>query len=52
LAQTQRSPIFGIDWIQKDKQLKIFRAFMTSATLLSTVFLLAGCGHGLINRLI
>jgi hypothetical protein len=34
------------------KQLKIFKALMTSAILLSAVFLLAGCGHGLINRLI
>jgi hypothetical protein len=33
-------------------QLKIFRTLMTSAALLSAVFLLAGCGHGLINRLI
>jgi hypothetical protein len=34
------------------EQLKISRALMTSAALLSAVFLLAGCGHGLINRLI
>ncbi|ESX22251.1 hypothetical protein X747_27335 [Mesorhizobium sp. LNJC384A00] len=33
-------------------QLKIFRTLTTSAALLSAVFLLAGCGHGLINRLI
>jgi hypothetical protein len=33
-------------------QLKIFKTMMTSAALLSAVFLLAGCGHGLINRLI
>jgi hypothetical protein len=32
--------------------LKISRAWVTSAALLSAVFLLAGCGHGLINRLI
>ncbi|MER8655051.1 MULTISPECIES: hypothetical protein [unclassified Mesorhizobium] len=32
--------------------LKIFRTLTTSAALLSAVFLLAGCGHGLINRLI
>ncbi|MES0129451.1 hypothetical protein [Mesorhizobium sp. M0029] len=33
-------------------QLKIFRTLTTSAALLSAVFLLVGCGHGLINRLI
>jgi len=33
-------------------QLNIFKTLMTSAALLSAVFLLAGCGHGLINRLI
>lgn len=33
-------------------QLKIFKILMTSAALLSAIFLLAGCGHGLINRLI
>ena len=32
--------------------MKISRALMTSACLLSVVLLLAGCGHGLINRLI
>jgi len=32
--------------------LAIFKTFMTSACLLSVVLLLAGCGHGLINRLI
>ncbi|KQU92063.1 hypothetical protein ASD99_25110 [Mesorhizobium sp. Root695] len=37
---------------QGGKQLKISRALMTSAALLSAVLLLAGCGHGLINRLI
>ena len=33
-------------------QLKIFKTLMTSAVLLPAVFLLAGCGRGLINRLI
>lgn len=32
--------------------LKIFKTFATSASLLAALFLLAGCGHGLINRLI
>ncbi|ESW79894.1 hypothetical protein X772_26420 [Mesorhizobium sp. LSJC280B00] len=32
--------------------MKIFKALATSTALLSMVFLLAGCGHGLINRLI
>ena len=32
--------------------MNIFKTLMTSAALLSAVFLLAGCGHGLINRLI
>ncbi|MER8907723.1 hypothetical protein NKH99_08550 [Mesorhizobium sp. M0854] len=37
---------------QKDERVKIFKALATSTALLSMVFLLAGCGHGLINRLI
>jgi hypothetical protein len=44
--------VSAVDKIQGIKQLKIFKALMTSAFLLSTVLLLAGCGHGLINRLI
>jgi hypothetical protein len=36
---------------QGAKPLKILKVFMTSACLLSTIFVLAGCGH-LINRLI
>jgi hypothetical protein len=42
--------LFSID--QGGEPLKISRAWVTSAALLSAVFLLAGCGHGLINRLI
>jgi hypothetical protein len=41
--------LFSID---RGEQLKISRAWMTSAALLSVVLLLTGCGHGLINRLI
>ncbi|MER8386635.1 hypothetical protein NKG60_18020 [Mesorhizobium sp. M1428] len=37
--------------LQKDERV-IFKALATSTALLSMVFLLAGCGHGLINRLI
>ncbi|ESY62986.1 hypothetical protein X742_30940 [Mesorhizobium sp. LNHC232B00] len=32
-------------------RLTIFRALMTSACLVSTIFMLTGCGH-VINRLI
>jgi len=43
-------PLLGL--IGGEISVKIFRTLMTSAALLSAVFLLAGCGHGLINRLI
>jgi hypothetical protein len=33
-------------------QLNIFKTLTASAALLSAALLLAGCGHGLINRLI
>lgn len=51
-SDTSRKLQARVFWVwQGVMRLTIFRALMTSACLVSTIFMLTGCGH-VINRLI